>query len=148
MCLPLFPGDAGCNIPVIIRGAWFSWENRPVVTEINADSMTDRGYCVDFLEEYHVNYTFVFQKDSCYHCVKLIVRTVNVLDKTETGCVNLPPDTAPTMQRVCSRLNEEQQLITLFSENPIPVNCRSSLEGVWQFAYQVIKQIFFCLTVF
>jgi len=24
----------------------------------------------------------------------------------------------------------------MFSENPVPVNCRSSLEGVWQFAYQ------------
>jgi len=40
------------------------------------------------------------------------------------------------MEEVCRNLNPDQNLITLFSENPIPVNCRSSLEGVWQFAYQ------------
>jgi hypothetical protein len=40
------------------------------------------------------------------------------------------------MQSLCSNLNPDQNLITLFSENPVPINCRSSLEGVWQFAYQ------------
>lgn len=129
-------GEAACDIPFIIRGAWFSWENRPVLTTIDATHMTDRGTCIDFQEDYHVNYTFVFQENSCFHCVKLLVRTVNVLDKLETGCVNLPPGKLPTIHNVCSKLNEEQQLITLFNENPIPVNCRSSLEGVWQFAYQ------------
>lgn len=41
-----------------------------------------------------------------------------------------------SVERVCKDLRHDQQLITLFSENPIPVNCRSSLEGVWNFAYQ------------
>jgi hypothetical protein len=40
------------------------------------------------------------------------------------------------MEDVCRNLNPDQNLITLFSENPVPINCRSSLEGVWQFAYQ------------
>lgn len=52
-------------------------------------------------------------------------------------CVNLPPGVEPTVQRVCEGLRADQQLVTLFSENYVPVNCRSSLEGVWQFAYQV-----------
>jgi len=43
----------------------------------------------------------------------------------------------PTVERVCRDLNPDQHIITLFSENYVPVNCRSSLEGVWQFAYQV-----------
>lgn len=73
-----------CQIPLIIRGSWFSWENgRNTLTEINAETMTNRGKCVNMLEEYHVNYTFVFQNEACYHCVKLIVRTVNVLEKLE-----------------------------------------------------------------
>lgn len=73
-----------CQIPLVIRGSWFSWENgMNTLTEINAETMTNRGYCVNMLEEYHVNYTFVFRKDVCYHCVKLIVRTVNVLEKLE-----------------------------------------------------------------
>ncbi|XP_023246365.1 uncharacterized protein LOC106640859 [Copidosoma floridanum] len=126
-----------CQIPLIIRGAWSSWENgQPTLTEINAETMTSRGYCVDMKEEYHVNYTFVFRQDVCFHCVKLIVRTVNVLEKLETGCVNLPSGVEPTVENVCRGLKADQQLITLFSENFVPVNCRSSLEGVWQFTYQ------------
>lgn len=81
----------GCQIPLLIRGAWFSWEHgQKTLTEINADSMTMRGTCVNMIEEFHVNYTFVFRDantpvtyNSCYHCVKLIVRTVNVLEKLE-----------------------------------------------------------------
>ncbi|XP_043786702.1 uncharacterized protein LOC122711748 [Apis laboriosa] len=126
-----------CQIPLIIRGSWFSWENgRNTLTEINAETMTNRGKCVNMLEEYHVNYTFIFQNEACYHCVKLIVRTVNVLEKLEAYCVNLPNDIEPTVENVCRGLRPDQQLITLFSENYVPVNCRSSLEGVWQFAYQ------------
>lgn len=76
--------SSSCQIPLVIRGSWFSWENgRNTLTEINAETMTDRGRCVDMIEEYHVNYTFVFQHETCYHCVKLIVRTVNVLEKLE-----------------------------------------------------------------
>ncbi|XP_046618156.1 uncharacterized protein LOC124304135 isoform X2 [Neodiprion virginianus] len=98
--------------------------------------MTNKGFCINALSEYHVNYTFVFQKDVCYNCVKLIVRTVNVLEKLESSCVNLRNGVQPTVENVCSGLRPDQQLITLFSENYVPVNCRSSLEGVWQFAYQ------------
>jgi len=127
----------GCSIPFIIRGSWFSWENgQNTLTEINAETMTRRGYCIAVKEEFHVNYTFVFQNNKCYHCVKFMVRTVNVLEKIETGCVNLAREEEPTVERVCRELNPDQHIITLFSENYVPVNCRSSLEGVWQFAYQ------------
>ncbi|XP_026473212.1 uncharacterized protein LOC113377199 [Ctenocephalides felis] len=129
--------EAECTIPVVIRGTWFSWESgKPTTTEINAEEVSNRGYCVDVKEEYHVNYTFVLKDRECYHCVKLIVRTVNVLEKIESVCVTLRPGEEPTVERVCRGLNPAQQLITLFSENYVPVNCRSSLEGVWQFTYQ------------
>jgi hypothetical protein len=76
---------SGCSIPFIIRGSWFSWENgQNTLTEINAETMTRRGYCIAVKEEYHVNYTFVFQNNKCYHCVKFMVRTVNVLEKIES----------------------------------------------------------------
>ena len=126
-----------CQIPTVIRGSWFSWENgRNTLTEINAETMTNRGYCVNMHQMYHVNYTFVFRNKECYHCVNLIVRTVNVLEKLEASCMNLPDGVEPTVENVCKGLRSDQQLITLFSENHVPVNCRSSLEGVWQFAYQ------------
>ncbi|KAJ8929636.1 hypothetical protein NQ314_017653 [Rhamnusium bicolor] len=125
-----------CSIPVIIRGAWFSWENgRNTLTELDATTMTRRGICVDIKDDYHVNYTMVFKKESCFTCIKFIVRTVNVLDKMETSCISLPENDA-TIENVCRVLDPHQQLITLFSENYVPVNCRSSLEGVWNFAYQ------------
>ncbi|XP_019880798.1 uncharacterized protein LOC109608713 [Aethina tumida] len=126
----------GCTIPKILRGAWFSWENgRNTLTELDDTSMTRRGVCVDYRDRLHVNYTMVFRTSSCYTCVKLIVRTVNVLEKMETSCQNLPEHEA-TVERVCRALDVHQPLITLFSENYVPVNCRSSLEGVWNFAYQ------------
>lgn len=76
---------SGCTIPFIVRGSWFSWENgQNTLTEINAETMTRRGHCIAVKEEYHVNYTFVFQNNKCYHCVKFMVRTVNVLEKIES----------------------------------------------------------------
>lgn len=51
--------------------------------------------------------------------------------------MTLNPDEQESADRICQF--QDTQLITLFSENYIPVNCRSSLEGVWQFAYQVIQ---------
>ena len=41
-----------------------------------------------------------------------------------------------SLDNICQRLNKKQQLTTLFRENYTPINCRSSLEGVFHFAYQ------------
>jgi hypothetical protein len=76
---------SACTIPFIVRGSWFSWENgQNTLTEINAETMTRRGHCIAVKEDYHVNYTFVFQNNKCFHCVKFMVRTVNVLEKIES----------------------------------------------------------------
>lgn len=156
--------ESNCFIPEVVRGAWFSWETgRNTLTEINAETMSNRGTCIAMKEYARLNYTFIFQKDACYHCVQLIVRTINVLEKVERSfinyidnylllnniclliscfflvvhCVNLRPGLEPTFANLCQGLHSDQQLITLFSENYKAVNCRSSLEGVWKFAYQV-----------
>lgn len=90
----LFVGEESA-IPVVLRGSWFSWENgRQTETELNAVEMyrnNDRGfYFVTKKEEYHVNYTIIFhhEVDNCYHCVKFMVRTVNVLEKIESKNLN------------------------------------------------------------
>lgn len=76
--------NADCNIPLVLRGSWFSWENgQNTLTEINANTMTHKGYCVEIEEERHSNFTIVFKRDDCYTCVKLLVRTVNVLEKMQ-----------------------------------------------------------------
>ncbi|XP_018333594.1 uncharacterized protein LOC108742778 [Agrilus planipennis] len=136
MCFCVFQCNCDCNIPVIMRGSWFSWENgQNTETEINANTMTRKGICVAIKDEFYTNYTLVFKRETCYTCIKFLVRTVNVLEKMETSCQNIP-ESEFTLERVCSALLPDQQLITLFSENYVPVNCRSSLEGVWNFAYQ------------
>ncbi|KAK4875987.1 hypothetical protein RN001_012409 [Aquatica leii] len=125
-----------CNIPVILQGTWFSRENgRNTFTELDATSMSRRGRCLAMKEEFHVNYTLIFKQDLCYTCVKFLVRTVNVLEKIETPCVDAPEDHV-SIDTICHSSNSSQQLVTLFSENYVPVNCRSSLHGVWNFAYQ------------
>lgn len=73
-------------------------------------------------DDYHVNYTLILKHNDCYFCVKLLVRTINVLEKMETPCVNLGPGEEPTVNRVCQGLNSDQQLVTLFSENYVPVS--------------------------
>lgn len=76
-----------------MRNQWFSYENRlPVQTEFFVDSMSERGRCVDVKKEHHLNYTFVFQneqKNRCFHCVKILVRTPNVLEKLERKLKNV-----------------------------------------------------------
>ncbi|KAK7603866.1 hypothetical protein V9T40_003865 [Parthenolecanium corni] len=128
-----------CNIPQVIRGQWFSLERgEEILTEFGSNVMSNKGRCVNFQEENRVNYTFVFlnNRNKCYSCVKIFVRTINVLEKIESGCVTLLIGEHPTINTVCKSMKQDQQLVTLFSENFVPVNCRSSIEGVWQFAYQ------------
>lgn len=76
--------DNGCKIPSVIRGSWFSLEQGQVTsTNFNANSMSRRGYCMDMKKE-QVNYTFVFHSEQCFYCVRILVRTVNVLEKIES----------------------------------------------------------------
>lgn len=48
--------------------------------------MTNQGTCIDIRDDYHVNYTMVFHREhkNCFVCVKILVRTVNVLEKMES----------------------------------------------------------------
>lgn len=67
----------------------------------------------------------VFRSKDCHHCVKLIVRTVNVLEKIESTCLSLKAGDEANVETVCRGLKNDQHLITLFSENSVPVslNC-------------------------
>lgn len=66
----------------------------------------------------------VFKYTNCYYCVKLVVRTVNVLEKIESPCVDLEPHEEPTVERVCRNLNPDKYFITLFAENFVPVSIK------------------------
>lgn len=134
----LLEGTSGqCSVPYVIRGTWFSFESgRNTITDIDQASMTGHGTCVA-VKVYRQDFkAFLFKDNECFYCVHFNVRTVNVLEKSETGCVTFPTGYTPSLDEACSEMDKNQALITMFNENYVPKNCRSAIEGVWHFAYQ------------
>lgn len=131
--------EGRCRIPQTLQGEWYSREyGDDMTTVIDDTSVTRRGTCLSLLNTNNDNFTIVFklERHECYYCVRFFVRTSNVLEKIETGCINLNVGETPDLKTVCRTLDTKQELITLFSVNPTSKNCRSSLEGVWKFAYR------------
>ncbi|XP_071546452.1 uncharacterized protein udt [Panulirus ornatus] len=130
-------GQATCVIPFVIRGTWFSFEKGSnTITDIDDTFMTNHGTCVA-LKTYRSDYkALLFRLDECYYCVRFHIRTINVLEKSETGCNTYPVGYKPSLEEACQELDNNQALITMFNENYVPKNCRSAIEGVWHFAYQ------------
>ncbi len=95
-----------CDIPQTLQGEWFSREDgENVYTVITSDSLSNRGRCLHMHSTNYDNFTLVLQQGyslklsfsktlsesnlnllfrSCYHCVRLIIRTLNVLEKIES----------------------------------------------------------------
>ena len=84
-----------CTIDRILQGEWYSRENNEDrVTNIDATTMTGRGTCKTWQTNHGGEYWFIFTEDArnpeaCHHCVNIFVRTVNILEKRESGCVQL-----------------------------------------------------------
>jgi hypothetical protein len=74
----------------VIQGEWYSREkNLDTVTIIDASRMQRRGVCVEHLTDYAGNNSFLFaenpkDKSACLHCVRIFVRTVNIIEKVES----------------------------------------------------------------
>ncbi|EAT41654.1 AAEL006740-PA [Aedes aegypti] len=142
-------GQKSCDIPKVLQGTWFSWEvGEPTTTTIDEWSYERQGpkqgrqrtECVASSRN-GSDHTLIFKGSECYTCVKAFPRTLNVFEKFETPCVTLERNEKPTIDRICRGLRQDQQLITLFNKNFVPISCRSSLEGVWHFAYQVSQWV-------
>lgn len=128
-----------CAMPQILQGSWHSWESGKLrKTIIDNDSMSHYGKCDSLISD-GADYTFVFKSPSetCYRCVKAYSRTFNVFEKIESPCVTLEAGEEPTVERICHGIDRDQKLVTLFNDDYIPINCRSSIQGVWQFSYKV-----------
>ena len=82
--------EYNCTIPRTVQGEWYSREkNLDTVTIIDATSMQHRGVCMQHKYDYGSNYTFLFGENpgkarTCYHCVLIFVRTVNIIEKIES----------------------------------------------------------------
>lgn len=130
------PNQSQCHIPATFHGEWYSREDgQNVKTQINANSFSNRGFCREMVTHSYDNFTFLFQENDCFHCIRLLIRTLNVLEKIESGCLTQNSNSFPNMANICRRMDDSKEYITLFATNPSGKNCRSSLEGVWNFHY-------------
>lgn len=126
-----------CTIPYVLHGEWFSRENGiNTHTTFEGSHSNIHGECRELHTANNDNITMVLQHQRCYHCVRILVRTLNVLQKSETGCINVEPNVQPNLQTICRHLESNHELTTMFATNAQGKNCRSSIEGVWKFAYQ------------
>ncbi|XP_060650234.1 uncharacterized protein LOC132787301 [Drosophila nasuta] len=138
-----------CLIPKNLQRSWFSWEiGLPLQTVIDATSLSRHGDyinvkqhhddCINFEQHHDDEYSFVFKEltAKCFKCVRTFMRTPNVFEKLESECVSLAPGEEPTVENVCKVTKDDQRLITLFNENYVPTDCRSSLDGIWHFTHQ------------
>lgn len=135
----------GPEIPQTLHGEWFSRERGiNVFTTIDSQDISNRGRLIDLTSYNNDNYTMVVYNstNNCHYCVRLIIRTLNVLDKIEAPCIVVAPhlgsrqSSPASMASICSSIDANQESVTMFSTNPSGKNCRSSLEGRWRFAYQ------------
>lgn len=128
------------EIPQTLRGEWFSRERGAnVFTTIEEHHISDRGRLQEVNNYNNDNFTLILfnNTNNCYYCLRLLIRTLNVLDKIETPCITASIRNRPaSMATVCQSLDQNQESITMFSTNPSGKNCRSSLEGRWRFAYE------------
>lgn len=127
-----------CQIPYVLHGEWFSRENgRNTHTTFERSESNQHGSCREIITDNNDNITMVFQHGDCFHCVRILVRTLNVLQKSQTGCLNKDNPHETGLRQICRYLSSSNNdMTTMFATNAQGKNCRSSIEGVWRFAYQ------------
>ncbi|CAK9302472.1 unnamed protein product [Gordionus sp. m RMFG-2023] len=145
--IPWSKNDDGtaCIIPETMRGSWYLEERGSGTSmKITHDYIQDLGKCVKmrFNDGYSVyRNTFLFKSEKCKTCVSIVYRTQNVLEYKKLECID--DDTSRTMVDICAGV-DVLELITMFALTPTPVNCRSSMEGVFKFEYRYSSQTGYC----
>lgn len=61
------------EIPMILRGSWFSWEGEPKTTVLDVNKMSDHGQIIK-IERNGSDYTMIFKDRNCYYCIKAFTR--------------------------------------------------------------------------
>ena len=73
--------------PLLLRGEWFSWEEgREVDTSIDEVWIEGLGQPVDAAQLRRDTFQYVFSSHQCFVCIRLLVRSWNVLEKLEGVC--------------------------------------------------------------
>ena len=124
-----------CNISELVQGEWYGRVvNLDTTYNIDASTMTDKATCVESWTDYAAQYKYLFHENPddrspCYHCQQIFVRTVNILEMRESGCVQIQDlkekeNTTAMLHEVCEKVPDDQSAITLFNEDYTPINCR------------------------
>lgn len=126
--------NTDCVFPHVMHGRWLSYEkNHEKITIIESSSISGLGVCHQMVPN-RTNYRLALRNDKCYYCVEMWIRTINVIEKRESGCKS--SQSSPTIDEICGDIDPNRDLITLFKEDIRKMICRSSIEGEWQFAYR------------
>ncbi|PVD22670.1 hypothetical protein C0Q70_15925 [Pomacea canaliculata] len=143
----LASAQQACIIPTDYKGDWYWMSNdgSDAVSNVNNQQFADMR-CVEIKIHYNnasnvegVNSTMLMQKiggSTCFICLDVLYRTKNILQVRKSDCFT----SNSGFQNMCpgyQSLPTVDQLITYFRQDPQPVNCITTFEGVYQFTYEV-----------
>ena len=122
---------SSCQIPKMLIGEWFARiDGNNVITKIDdyeiIETITDqgrttnRGQCSEIATHNYDNFTLLFQQNNCYFCSRIIVRTLNVLERLESGCITRSSVVGNTdLKNICKEFTkEDKEYVTLFCKLP------------------------------
>nr|CAG4651685.1 EOG090X03AK [Triops cancriformis] len=137
-----------CTFDFLLRFQFFYTITFGTVVNLTAIELTNWGCNSIYLswrtcrelDRLRQNYYFsrkeTSKSDEVYYCKHVYRRVVYISMKRRMIKGEGYKGKAPSLDDICSAINPDLQLVTLFAENFVPVNCRSGLEGVWNFAFQ------------
>ncbi|XP_063433389.1 uncharacterized protein LOC134715256 [Mytilus trossulus] len=155
--------DGRCYIPAAYHGDWYSQESgADVRTNIDVNLWSristpqERLECIDIyqhkqeislikqLNSSMVNSTMLMSvagdtnRHRCFFCVDVLFRTVNIIQYRRQHCIKSSNGSNISICRGISEgLPDMDSTTTMFRISPIDVNCITTIEGMYQFTYEV-----------
>lgn len=79
--------------------------------------------------------------NKCFYCIDVLYRTANILQYRKQDCIRLSPGASISINQTCRGVTEGlptmDTAITMFRRSVVKLNCISTIEGVYQFTYEV-----------
>lgn len=116
--------DQPCRFPSHWHGTWFQSGVQHLIY-ITSENLSFKGRCSQNEGD---KFLLEDRKDGCFRCVVVHEKHLNALQYKETFC-----DTRDTLENLCSRINGDAQLYSMFRVNAVPVGC--PFHGAFTFTY-------------
>ncbi|CAG2194472.1 unnamed protein product [Mytilus edulis] len=157
---------AVCNIPSIYHGDWYSqeagvdvktnvafdkWRRDSVPQEqlecISIYTHPQQSSIIGGMNSSMVNTTMLMgifgetDVNKCYYCIDVLYRTPNIIQYKRQDCIRLNSGKPITIDKSCRGITEGlptmDNAITMFRRSVVKLNCITTIEGVYQFSYEV-----------